>query len=633
MTKLAKKAAVLGFDCCIPERLMGMIDRGLLPNFTKLVKTGSYIGDGFNLPTVTPPSWATIATGAYPRTHGIEDFYYFEGKSLEYKDLTQAFGTHRVKAEFIWDRWDKEGLKCLVINYPTSWPSKMKHGVMVGGAGLTIGENRIDPLGYEHCEHLCSEVLISNEIFPIGLRGKIEDAHDWKNLPDDIDDALEMSFTHNFKLAYEPLTEQTWYMLIWESGNKGYDTIAISPEKDFSKAFATVQLNEWSKVVGHKFEVAETKVVRDGYFAFKLLELDSDGDNVRVYLSGINGTNGIVSDEEMASKLDFSQVIAARSMGFAMYTFKGIDMTTVQELGRHYVTYLGNVAKNLIKENPDWSLLYLHTHLMDWFYHMYMTELNSDDPVVHARALELEEYFYNEEDQLLGELWEAMGEDTLICAVSDHGATHLGPIFRTPDALAAAGLCDFQPIEVDKKEIADMYLVKEGLDYVLNVENSKAVANRYMFVHVNLKSKFAHGCVEDEDFETVQQQIIDALLDYKHPETGERPVIFALKSRDAQIMGMGSPEQGGDVIYALKAKYMAEHGYGLPTDKDGCGALHNVIIFNGPNVKQGYEYTRPRWLVDVVPTVCYLTGNPVPADTEGGPIYQIMENDNLVEKK
>ena len=36
-------------------------------------------------------------------------------------------------------------------------------------------------------------------------------------------------------------------------------------------------------------------------------------------------------------------------------------------------------------------------------------------------------------------------------------------------------------------------------------------------------------------------------------------------------------------------------------------------------------------LADIVPTFCYITGNPVPADAEGAPIYQIMENPNLVD--
>ena len=89
-----------------------------------------------------------------------------------------------------------------------------------------------------------------------------------------------------------------------------------------------------------------------------------------------------------------------------------------------------------------------------------------------------------------------------------------------------------------------------------------------------------------------------------------------------QVFGMGG-SQAGDVVYVLKPEYMAEHGYGLPTGESGCGSLKNLLMFRGPNVKKGYVYPRPRWLADIVPTLCYMTGQPVPADTEGAPIYQI----------
>ena len=150
-----------------------------------------------------------------------------------------------------------------------------------------------------------------------------------------------------------------------------------------------------------------------------------------------------------------------------------------------------------------------------------------------------------------------------------------------------------------------------------------------MFVYVNLKDKYPGGIVEAEDYETVRKEIIDALYDFKHPETGERPVLMALKKEDAKVLGMGG-KQAGDVVYVLKPEYMAEHGYGLPTGESGCGSLKNILIFKGPNIKKGFRYERPRWLVDVVPTFCYGTGNPVPADVEGGPIYQIFEDPNLV---
>lgn len=134
MADKAKRAALIGYDCLIPKRLEAMLAQGGLEHFRAFMNEGSFIPEGYNLPTVTPPSWATICTGAYPRTHGVEDYYYYhEGRSLDYKETTQAFGSDIVTAETIWDAWDKNGKKCIVVNYPMSWPSRMKNGVMIMG--------------------------------------------------------------------------------------------------------------------------------------------------------------------------------------------------------------------------------------------------------------------------------------------------------------------------------------------------------------------------------------------------------------------------------------------------------------------------------------------------------------------
>ena len=184
MADKAKRAALIGYDCLIPKRLEAMLAQGGLEHFRAFMNEGSFIPEGYNLPTVTPPSWATICTGAYPRTHGVEDYYYYhEGRSLDYKETTQAFGSDIVTAETIWDAWDKNGKKCIVVNYPMSWPSRMKNGVMIMGQGLSPAETRWPLHGNEHKEFLASESVISTEFYPMGVQGTFDDAKGWKNLP------------------------------------------------------------------------------------------------------------------------------------------------------------------------------------------------------------------------------------------------------------------------------------------------------------------------------------------------------------------------------------------------------------------------------------------------------------------
>lgn len=628
MSVKAKRAALLGFDCAIPKRLEALMAEGALPNFSKFVESGSYMTEGYNLPTVTPPSWATICTGAYPRTHGVEDYYYYlEGKSLEHKQTVQAFGSEILTAQTIWDRWDKDGKKCIVVNYPMAWPSKMKNGVMVMGEGISPAETRWMEESNAHREYLASESVISSEYFPMGVQASFDNAKGWANLPD-CDEALAFTVEMPFKESMVPLKNQTWYGLAWESGDDGFDTFALCPEKDYDKAFFTITPGQWSEPVVHDFTAAEDGHLEKGTFRCKLMNLSDDAEEFKLYISGISGHQGFIAPAEAGKAIDFSKDIIANDIGLVGSMHGILDNDSVLELAQFHSDWLINVASSLLKANGDWELFYMHSHPIDWFYHGWLSDMDSKDEVVRNKAYDMERKIYQIEDRMLGKMMEIFGDDTLVCICSDHGATPMGPILNTAEALKAKGLCHYEPKSSDN--YWDIYEATEGFNYVLDVTKSKAVPQRYMFVYVNLKDKYPGGIVEAEDYEKVRDEIIDALLDFKHPETGERPVLLAVRKEDAKVFGMGGA-QAGDVVYALKPEYMAEHGYGFPTGESGCGSLKNVLCFRGPNVKKNFKYTRPRWLADIVPTICYATGNPIPEDAEGGIMYQILENPDLVD--
>ncbi|GAU07790.1 alkaline phosphatase family protein [Desulfoplanes formicivorans] len=626
MSTKANRVALLGFDCAIPKRLEALINEGALPNFKKFKEQGTYMTEGYNMPTVTPPSWASICTGAYPRTHGVEDYYYYnEGESLHFSKCVQSFGSQMLTAETIWDRWDKEGKKCLVVNYPVSWPSKMKNGVMVQGEGLSAAETRWQLEGYEHRESLCSESCVATDFYPIGVQARFEEAEGWKNIPEEIEDQdpLDMTIPMEFPHAMEELAPQTWYGLTWESEDDGYDVFALCTEKDFNTALFTIKVREWSDVIEADFPIKADGRIEKGYFRCKLMELSDDAEDFKLYISGITGTHGYCAPDDALKNVDFTRNILANDMGFVGMVNGIIDNETIVEMARFHSEWLTEVITTLMKDHPDWDLLYMHTHLIDWFYHGYMDKMEHGTEEEKKMAYDMERAIYQIEDKFLGTMMAAMPKETLTCVISDHGATPIGPILNTAEALAQAGLTAYEARSSD--EAGSVWEESEGFNYDLIPEKSLAVPQRYMFVYVNLKSKYPGGIVEDEDYEKVRNQIIDALYDYKHPETGERPVMCAIPKEDAKVFGMGG-EQAGDVVYVLKPEYMAEHGYGFPTGESGCGSLKNIMLWNGPGVKQGYVYERPRWLVDVVPTFCHATGNPVPADTEGAIIYQIFED-------
>ncbi|MDR2612175.1 MAG: alkaline phosphatase family protein [Deltaproteobacteria bacterium] len=624
----ARRAALVGFDCAIPRRLEALMAEGSLPNFRRLKEEGTYFTEGYNLPTVTPPSWATIATGAWPRTHGVEDYYYYvEGRPLPHRETVQAFGSAILKAETIWDRWDRAGKKALVVNYPMSWPSRMRNGVMVMGEGISPAERRFMERGNAHREFLAAEGCLSTEIHAQGTRVEFRRARGWAGLPPGTAFA-EFEAEVRFRESAVPLAPAVWHGLAWASGGGGYDRFALAPAKDFAAAFFSIGPGEWSGPVELDFRLAApgpgpAPATERGVFRAKLLELADDLDSFTLYVSGISGRSGFVDPPEAAGAIDFSRVITANDIGLVSYLGGVIGSDTVLELAAFHSEWILNAALGLLDANPDWDLFYLHSHPIDWFYHGFMSDMVSPDPATRRKAHDLEREIYRVEDRLLGGLLDRFGDDTLVCVCSDHGATPMGPIFNTAEALAARGLCSY--VRKPSSSYWDIYEETEGYGYEIELSKSQAVPQKYMFVYVNREGRYPGGIVKPEDCERVREEIIDALLDYRHPETGKRPVLLAVRKEDARVFGMGG-DQAGDVVYALKPEYMAEHGYGFPTGESGLGSLKNVLLFRGPGVRRGHVHARPRWLADIVPTLCAATGNPVPRDCEGAVIYQIFED-------
>ena len=75
---LTDNVIVLGVDGFEPSLAKKFMNQGKMPNLKKFVERGAARADLTLLgamPTVTPPMWTTLATGAYPSTHGITAFF------------------------------------------------------------------------------------------------------------------------------------------------------------------------------------------------------------------------------------------------------------------------------------------------------------------------------------------------------------------------------------------------------------------------------------------------------------------------------------------------------------------------------------------------------------------------------
>lgn len=647
-----KKIALLGFDCALTNLVRKHIEEGICPNFKKVFENGTVAENCFvPYPTITPPNWTVMATGAWPGTNNVTDFWRaIPGESPCGANTHNSFNWDYVASESIWEAAEKVGKKTVIMNYPMSYNAhkKLKHGVVVGGGALTTGVymdsvvvaetkgiKRTPDIGNHFA--FCDDLLVTTDTYP-GNTAKItfQPAKDWKNVNEIGDDPLEATFVQPYANSIFNAKPATWHILVRDLG-KGYNTVTLSPTTDFKDSYFTIKTGEWCKAFDADGLMADGSVKKIRMKA-KLISMDEDSaEGFRLLLPHALNIDGDLwcYPKEKAAQLNKGDNISTNNTGMFSLSMNWFDLDTWMEfIGIHY-DWLGDTAEALLK-NGDWDIFYSHAHPTDYIYHVLMTELDPTtctSEAAHKKAWDCHHLLYIYADRYLGRLLALFDDTTLITLISDHGATPDGPSVSPSDILVKAGLTVMKDVQMpawaeewpENIRHAFTNLVQE-----INVEKSVALPERACYVYVNLKGRDPGGIVAKEDYEKVQRQIIEAFHDYVHPTTGKRPVCLALCKRDAALLGLWG-EQCGDVVYAVWPEYSAQHGNILPTAEFGIGDLRTLCVFYGPKlgIKKGYVLDRRCNLVDLVPTFCYLTGWPVPKTVEGAVIYQIMEDNTF----
>ncbi|MBW2060095.1 MAG: alkaline phosphatase family protein [Deltaproteobacteria bacterium] len=634
MAKMPKKAVVIGMDAASPTFISQYVEEGVLPNFKKLIDGGVMAEHCLvPFPTVTPPNWTTIVTGSWAGTHCITDFHVHNPGDPLHK-IHQGFDANECKAEFIWERAAKAGKKSIVFNYPSSWPPRVKEGViMLGGGGLTPGEWRRPFRGLNSGINFSGEHLFTTEILPGAVRVKFEEAEDWENVPESQgEEDLEAVAGLNFQQAMEEPAPTSWYVLAQDTQGDGYDKVTVSPSRDYSEAFFTIGVGEWSQKITTtlKLKNGEEKVV---HFRAKLLELSDDAEDFRLYFTSLGQESGWSFPEEVCTEIKSKEGVMANNGGYVAYTLEWIDLDTYMEVTNWQNIFYADAVEYLLK-NKEWDLFFMHAHAPDWFYHAAITDMEplvTKDEEKVKKTRKADRSLYQSLDRMLGRIMEAAGKDALIIIVSDHGATANGPTVNPNEIMEKAGLLVFEEVEKAKGGDASDIMSAKIVPRFPNRPNhkkSKVIPQREIHVYINLKGRDPDGIVEPEDYGNVQRQIIDALLTWKDPQTGTRPIAMALSKQDARILGLYG-DYVGDVIYALYPEFGGQHGQQLPASSYGIGDQRSVMILNGPGLKKGYKMQRTMWLTDIVPTLSYALDLPVADTVEGAVVYQIFEDPNF----
>lgn len=667
------KVLVLGIDGMDPRLTEKYVAEGVMPNTKRFIERGAS-GKGLILlgahPTITPPMWTTLATGAYPSTHGITDFWVQDGNNLD----TIAYGldSRLCKAEQMWNVLAESGKKTLVWHWPgSSWPptSDSKNLNVVDGTqpeGVNCGTAEvekdfilvadvktegvmykakavagshipctIDDLEKED-EKASSEktgesiavgakpstTIILSPDEGQGTMGKmpydvvlspIKPAHGWLDTPED---ALEIT------VLFSKGTIRRVGLIV-KNKDGIYDTVKLYKNKKSEEPLAVLPKGEFVKNIYD--EAIRDDVRYDVARNMRVLDLAEDGSHLKLWVSTAINLN---EDTLWHPKMLYKKVLDNCGPAVSGCMLGGYDEQLLKECMVPQWGAQGEWVANSLNyliDNEGYEAVFSHYHNVDLQGHMIVKFMkHKDDDMLPERVYaELMQMVYEQTDEYIGRFMHYLDEGWTIMIVSDHAQAcpEYGPI--------AMG----EPMGVNVRLMQELGYTAVKTDengdelHEIDWERTKAVAVRGNHIYINLKGRNPYGIVDPEEKYELEEQIMTDLYSYKHPVTGKRVIALALRNKDALVLGL-SGEGCGDIIYFTSEGYHFDHGDALSTTLGYADtSISPIFIAAGPGIKEGFTTDRVIREVDVTPTIAAITGVRMPAQCEGAPVYQILDGE------
>mgnify|MGYP005839307741 CR=1 FL=1 len=602
---------------------------GCLPTFEELVARGTINRLMPSIPAWTPTNWAAQVTGAQPGIHGLGGWTRHRKTDPMSLKAIESWESREWKGETVWHVADEAGLKTLITHYPVGvWPSPIRNGYVVA-PGFRYPPFVMANQGEYYCapdveraeargrETRGRSVDILEEGPPPGSQPvNLRRAMGWAHLQEDAWEAI-------LAVPLKAGGEVVFYLLARDEGLlAGRPQVTVHLEKDAHQPLLTVPLGAWSPFAIRPFGGKE------GCVRFRLLG-SAPGPRLHLLRSQICDTVGYSYPDGLTAEL-------VRELGpfFGSFTVNpraDAELAAFLDDVRYQGLWEARVAQYM-QAHYGWDLHFCHWHIFDNINHPTVNEADPDgpayDPARGAWQMEAQRRAYIIADEVLGEFLKTADEETCVMVASDHA---MPPAHRWADInmrLAERGLMVFDP-------------VTRTID--LSKSRTYSWPERGAEVFVNLRGREPTGIVPSEEYEAVQNEIIDALLDWRDPTTGRRVIALALRLQDAQIIGYWGRDNG-DVICVF------DHGVGWGAVKgggsvgEGRGAIHGsqlptyetahfttmgMMILAGPGVRGGgYERDWQEWglirEIDVAPTICHLMGLRPPAQNQGALPYDLL---------
>lgn len=660
-----KKVMVIGIDGLDPRLTKRYMDEGKMPNIKKFLERGAARADLEMIggqPTVTPPMWTTLATGANPCTHGITGYH---RHNIRRDTMEYNFDSAFCRAEQLWNVTAEAGLKTLVWHWPgSSWPPTsdsenlyVVDGTQPGGPNigtaqveaelLLVASTNTTEVKFRAKAASDSEVpcFITGMEMEEEVKGKMKEAISAKQITRVVTTATE-SILNLSESPLDMVTSPIKSAVGWNDAPEGalecvlllsnglihrpclilknekgiYDSVAIYKNKKAQEPIVVLKNDVYTRdIVDEAFKGDEKLLTNRN---MRILELAEDGSSLRLWVSSaMDFNNDAVWHprsllKEITENVGYPQPICLAGASDERLISKCMRATWDQS-----AQWNADSIKYLARTH-EFDVVFSHFHNVDMQGHMLVAYLKNGSKLPPETCQRLFEDVYKQTDEYIGQFLELLDEGWTLLIVSDHG--QVCPEHDLDYArLTSSGV---NASEMGKLGYTVLKKDENGND-IPEVDWSKttAVASSYCHIYINLKGREPEGIVDPADKFELEERIMTDLYSLRDEKTGHRIVSVALRNSDAVLLGEGGPESG-DIIYYIAEGYNGDHADGLSTINGACDtSVKSVFLAAGEGIKENHLTERVVRHVDVTPTIATLLGVRMPEQCEGAPVYQILK--------
>ncbi|MBI3413709.1 MAG: alkaline phosphatase family protein [Verrucomicrobia bacterium] len=543
-----KKVMVLGIDGMDPKLLQTFVDQGRMPNFKALMAEGDFRPLQTTMPPQSPVAWSTFMTGMDPGGHGIFDFIHVDqSKMAPYSSMAQADpgghpidigswsfptsggGVHMLrKGTTFWQMLGEHGLRSTIFRMPVNFPPVKAPGRALAGMGTPDGVGSLGTFSF-YTDHRSDwpPVVSGGEIYEVSVQSNRVSAqlngppNTFRRFP--TKETLELQEKGRaVSLAYDN-PKMTQDFVVYLDPKAGAAKFMVGDQEFILKE------KEWSDWIHVEFEAIPhlMKVSSAARFYLKQLapkfelyvtplQIDPE-DPVMPISHPANWSKQLCSELGRFYTHGIPEDSQAFNHGVLTAREFWDQMVFVYEERSRALDYL------LKHQDEDFLFVYFGTvdqgchmlwHFMDPRHPGYI----KDDVLKDGIAK-----LYEMLDSRLGRVRAAIGKDTTLVVMSDHGFAPFYWEVNLNTWLLDQGYITFK--DPSKQESGEFF---SNVDW----SRTKAYAAGLNGLYLNLKGREKWGAVAaGAEYDSVLNELEQALLAMKDPRNGNSPVSLVTRPR------------------------------------------------------------------------------------------------------